>query len=284
MTTNELMEFCRNLALLRTLRDSDLPMSEASAIELQERLRAGRGRVQDAYRKVKDRLEAVLDYGRVALGEEEFEAARREVDDAPAPEPKKRGRPKKDDADLPGQQDLFAHGAAEEARAQEDARRQGDQADQLTPALQLDLEILRAMRESRTFLGTPAIAGKLGIEPSDVALRLAALEQAGKIRKNLAGLWEIDRGDQPEADPLDYKARMEAFAQEARSLLADGAVGQDQLVKLLAQRTGQAQSRVREDVLPWLAEQGVIERASARPLQWGLPSGAPEPMLEGAPL
>lgn len=186
MTTAELMEFCRNLALLRAMRDAGTELDEKNALELTARLRAGRQRVQDAYRKIKDRLEVVLDYGRLALGEEEFEAARAEIDDAPAPEPKKRGRPAKPKSDdVPGQADLFADNAADQAKAAEDQRRA------LDPDLQLDLEIMQALRKGGR-LSTQEIAEQV-VRPSlDVAQRIAELERAGKIQpcRHARNRWE----------------------------------------------------------------------------------------------
>lgn len=199
MTTNELMEFCKNLAMLRRWRDEGgSSLDDATLIALTERLRAGRQRVQDVYRTVRDRLEAVLDYGKVALGEEDFLAAKREIDDAPPEPPRKRGRPAKPKTDdLPGQGDLYAYAdqAADQAKAVEDERR-------VNPDLALDLEIMQALRKGGR-LSTEEIAEHVVRPRLDVAQRIAELETQGQIRvcQHARGRWEI-----PPADHSDYFA------------------------------------------------------------------------------
>lgn len=197
MTTNELMEFCKNLAMLRKWRDEGgASLDDATMIQLTERLRAGRQRVQDVYRTVRDRLEAVLDYGKVALGEEDFLAAKREIDDAPPEPPKKRGRPAKPKTDdLPGQGDLYADQAADQAKAVEDER-------QVNPDLALDLEIMQALRQGGR-LSTEEIAEQAVRPRLDVAQRIAELEAQRQIRvcAHARGRWEI-----PPVDHFDYFA------------------------------------------------------------------------------
>lgn len=104
MNTQEVKEYAKNLALLRKMREQDL--DDDTAVELQDHLNAGRSRIGTLYRNAKDRLDSILEYGKLALGESDWNDCRREIDDAPPAEPKKRGRPKKNQ-DSEEQGELF---------------------------------------------------------------------------------------------------------------------------------------------------------------------------------